>query len=181
MTERKPRPRSRKPGKGLVAARTALAALSVGLTIGGCGLLASTNSEAAQAVDTPTAAVVALVDSAPTVATTTAQPTPATTATTADGYTVRLTAGASRAGAAGETSFAVTRDGRPVTVEPYLGAQGHLVALREGDLAFLHVHPHEERLAFETTFPTGGRYRLFLQFKAAGTVHTAAFTRTVGA
>ncbi len=83
MTERKPRPRSRKPGKGLVAARTALAALSVGLTIGGCGLLASTNSEAAQAVDTPTAAVVALVDSAPTVATTTAQPTPATTATTA--------------------------------------------------------------------------------------------------
>lgn len=106
---------------------------------------------------------------------------PATTATTADGYTVRLTAGASRAGAAGETSFAVTRDGRPVTVEPYLGAQGHLVALREGDLAFLHVHPHEERLAFETTFPTGGRYRLFLQFKAAGTVHTAAFTRTVGA
>ena len=25
--------------------------------------------------------------------------------------------------------------------EPYLGAGGHLVALREGDLAFLHVHP----------------------------------------
>lgn len=110
-----------------------------------------------------------------------ALPAPAATAPTADGYTVRLTAGASRAGVAGETAFTVTRDGRPVTVEPYLGAQGHLVALREGDLAFLHVHPHAERLAFETTFPTAGRYRLFLQFKAAGAVHTAAFSRAVGA
>lgn len=109
-----------------------------------------------------------------------ALPAPATTATTSDGYTVRLTAGATHAGVAGETAFTVTRDGRPVTPEPYLGAQGHLVALRDGDLAFLHVHPHEERLAFETTFPTAGRYRLFLQFKAAGAVHTAAFTRTVG-
>ena len=25
--------------------------------------------------------------------------------------------------------------------QPYLGAKGHLVALREGDLAYLHVHP----------------------------------------
>ena len=35
----------------------------------------------------------------------------------------------------------ITRDGEPVETEPYLGAGGHLVALREGDLAFLHVHP----------------------------------------
>ena len=38
-------------------------------------------------------------------------------------------------------AFAITRDGKPVETEPYLGAGGHLVALREGDLAFLHVHP----------------------------------------
>ena len=37
--------------------------------------------------------------------------------------------------------FAITRGGKPVETEPYLGAGGHLVALREGDLAFLHVHP----------------------------------------
>ena len=32
---------------------------------------------------------------------------------------------------------------------------------------------------FETEFPTPGSYRLFLQFKHAGEVHTAAFTREV--
>jgi hypothetical protein len=31
-----------------------------------------------------------------------------------------------------------------------------------------------------TEFPTEGRYRLFLQFKHEGKVHTAAFTRDVG-
>ena len=36
----------------------------------------------------------------------------------------------------------VTRDGEPVTdLQPYLGAFGHLVAIRDGDLAYLHVHP----------------------------------------
>jgi hypothetical protein len=39
-----------------------------------------------------------------------------------------------------------TLAGRPVGgLQPYLGAKGHLVALREGDLAFLHVHPGEEQ------------------------------------
>jgi hypothetical protein len=74
--------------------------------------------------------------------------------------------------------FSITRDGRPVAVQDYLGAKGHLVALREGDLAFLHVHPDEDRLQFGATFPTAGRYRLFLQFKTEdGRLHTAAFTR----
>jgi hypothetical protein len=73
----------------------------------------------------------------------------------------------------------VTRDGRPVVVEPYLGARGHLVALRDGDLAFLHVHPDPGRLRFMAAFPTAGRYRLFLQFRAEGRVHTAEFTQEV--
>jgi hypothetical protein len=71
----------------------------------------------------------------------------------------------------------VTRAGQPVKLEPYLGASGHLVVLRQGDLAFLHVHP--EGRGFDAEFPTPGRYRLFLQFKADGHVHTAAFTREV--
>ena len=37
-------------------------------------------------------------------------------------------------------------DGEPVTdLEPYLGALGHLVAIRDGDLAYLHVHPRRRR------------------------------------
>lgn len=89
----------------------------------------------------------------------------------AGGYEVRLDAAQH-----GRLAFAITRDGTPVDPAPYLGAEGHLVALRERDLAFLHVHPEQDELAFETRFPTAGRYRLFLQFRHAGQVSTAAFT-----
>lgn len=117
-------------------------------------------------------------------------PRPATSATTDGGYRVGLDAGRVRRGAEAELRFTVTRDGRPVHVEPYLGADGHLVALRDGDLAFLHVHPsghandgggaHDDAIAFEATFPSDGRYRLFLQFKHEGAVRTVGFTEEVG-
>jgi hypothetical protein len=100
-------------------------------------------------------------------------PAPATTADV-DGFRVNLAEQADK-----QLRFSVTRGGRPATVEPYLGARGHLVALREGDLAFLHVHPDAHSLRFMAEFPTAGRYRLFLQFKVDGQVHTAAFTREV--
>jgi hypothetical protein len=118
-------------------------------------------------------------------------PEPASVATGDGGYEVRLDARHTNPGREGELRFAITRAGRPVQVEPYLGAGGHLVALREGDLAFLHVHPtgageHGGHVAgqagevgFEATFPTEGRYRLFLQFKHEGRVRTVAFTQQV--
>jgi hypothetical protein len=96
-----------------------------------------------------------------------------------DGLRVTLSDGASTAGAESQLAFAVTRHGKPVEVQEYLGARGHLVALRQGDLAFLHVHPDESSLRFMATFPTAGAYRLFLQFKVDGRVHTAAFTQAV--
>jgi hypothetical protein len=96
-----------------------------------------------------------------------------------DGLRVNLTEGASHAGEESELGFTVTRGGRAVAIENYLGAKGHLVALRQGDLAFLHVHPDENSLKFMATFPTAGRYRLFLQFQVEGRVHTAAFTQEV--
>ena len=98
---------------------------------------------------------------------------PATAHARTDGYDVGLTADG------GDLRFAITRDGEPVRTRPYLGAAGHLVALREGDLAFLHVHPDSDDVAFATEFPSAGRYRLFLQFRHGGSVHTAAFTREV--
>jgi len=77
--------------------------------------------------------------------------------------------------------FDVRREGRRVAVEPYLGAGGHLVALRWGDLAFLHVHPvSEEDIAFEVSYPDPGTYRLFLQYSVGGVVRTAAFTIAAG-
>jgi hypothetical protein len=105
-------------------------------------------------------------------------PAPAPTAVSDGGYDVRLDAGRVRPGREAALRFTITRDGAPVRTEPYLGAGGHLVALREGDLAFLHVHP-TEGVAFEATFPTAGRYRLFLQFQHEGRVQTVAFTQEV--
>ncbi|MFF8771965.1 hypothetical protein [Kitasatospora sp. NPDC015120] len=110
---------------------------------------------------------------------------------TVDGYTVTLD-GELAPGRAGQLTLNVARDGRPVTdLQPYLGAAGHLVALRAGDLAYLHVHPDGHlpegaataggpAIAFTTTAPSGGEYRLFLDFRHEGTVHTAAFTLPVG-
>lgn len=105
-------------------------------------------------------------------------PAPAAEATTDGGETVTLTgAGHLHAGEPATLEFALAdAAGRPVAVEPYLGASGHLVALRDGDLAFLHVHPSGDGVSFETAFPTAGAYRLFLQVKVGGSVRTAAFT-----
>jgi hypothetical protein len=103
-------------------------------------------------------------------------PAPATRASV-DGYDVALAASGDRDAT---LRFTITRDGEPIATEPYLGAAGHLVALREGDLAYLHVHPHEgDAVAFGAEFPSAGRYRLFLQFQHEGRVHTAAFTKVV--
>lgn len=68
--------------------------------------------------------------------------------------------------------FDVRGDTGPVRTQPYLGAGGHLVVLREGDLAYIHAHAEEDELAFDVPFPSEGRYRLYLQFKVAGTVET---------
>jgi hypothetical protein len=112
-------------------------------------------------------------------------PEPADTATV-DGYEVTLS-GTPAAGEASELGLTVRRDGRPVTdLDPYLGAFGHLVAIRGGDLAYLHVHPLGDEpsdgdrggpeVPFAVEVPSPGDYRLFFDFSHEGTVHTAAFT-----
>jgi hypothetical protein len=106
-------------------------------------------------------------------------PEPEPTAVSDGGYQVRLAAGQARPGQEADLRFTITKDGVPVETEPYLGAGGHLVALRDGDLAFLHVHPMDDSVRFAATFPTEGRYRLFLQFQHEGRVHTVAFTQEV--
>ncbi|MFD7321986.1 hypothetical protein ACFV9D_13040 [Streptomyces sp. NPDC059875] len=115
----------------------------------------------------------------------TPQPLPAAAPTaTVDGYQVAL-GGTLDPGRAGELKLTVCKGGRPVTdLEPYLGAYGHLVALRDGDLAYLHVHPNEggpgPDVSFTATAPSAGTYRLFLDFRHGGKVRTAAFTVHAG-
>ena len=109
----------------------------------------------------------------------------ATTTATVNGYTVDLT-GEVAAGSSSELTFTVSKKGKPVTnLEPYLGAFGHLVALRDGDLAFLHVHPEGDEptagdtagpeIGFVAELPTPGRYLLYLDFQVGGKVHSAPF------
>lgn len=106
------------------------------------------------------------------------------TVTTVDGFEVSLD-GDLAVGERSDLKWTVTRNDQPITsLEPYLGAYGHVVALREGDLAYLHVHPQGEEpqagetsgpeIVFEASAPTPGRYLLYLDFKVDGQVRTAA-------
>lgn len=100
-----------------------------------------------------------------------------------DGYEVELR-GDVVAGVGSEINFTVTKNGTPVEPDTYLGAAGHLVALRSGDLEYLHVHPLETDepgdIPFMMHAPSRGLYRLFLQFLHGGQVRTADFTLEVG-
>jgi hypothetical protein len=109
---------------------------------------------------------------------------------TVDGYAVTVT-GDLVPGTSSKLTLSVSMHGAPVTdLQPYLGAYGHLVALRDGDLAYLHVHPDGApgdgrtsagpQVTFYAEVPTAGAYRLYLDFQHAGTVRTAEFTAVAG-
>ncbi|TMR95735.1 hypothetical protein [Nonomuraea basaltis] len=109
---------------------------------------------------------------------------------TVDGYTVTLD-GELTPGQSSKLTLKVSNDGKPVTdLQPYLGAYGHLVALRARDLAYLHVHPDGEpgdgttkagpEIVFYAEVPSVGDYRLFLDFQHEGKVRTADFTLGAG-
>ncbi|WP_433714012.1 hypothetical protein ACQP2U_07555 [Nocardia sp. CA-084685] len=115
------------------------------------------------------------------------RPTPAATRTAiVDGYEVALD-GELVPDEGRLLTLTVLKDGEPVTdLQPYLAAYGHLVILRSGDLAYVHVHPNGEPgdgvtapgpdITFHTAVPGPGTYRLFLDFKHGDAVRTAAFT-----
>jgi hypothetical protein len=103
-----------------------------------------------------------------------------------DGYTVTLD-GDILAGDESTLTLSVRLDGEPVTdLQPYLGAYGHLVALRDGDVAYLHVHPEGEpddgrtapgpEVSFVVEVPSEGAYRLYFDFRHDNTVRTVEFT-----
>jgi len=119
------------------------------------------------------------------------QPLPAVSRTAeVDGYTVTL-GGDLEPGRESELTLSVSKDGQPVTdLQPYLEAYGHLVALRDRDLAYLHVHPAGSPddgatkpgpgITFYATAPSAGAYRLFLDFRHDNQVRTAEFTLSAG-
>ena len=111
---------------------------------------------------------------------------PPSRAAQVDEYTVTLR-GVVTPGHESALTLSVTRAGQPVTdLQPYLAAYGHLVALRDGDLAYLHVHPAGALgdattkpgpdVTFYATAPSAGAYRMFFDFQHRDVVRTAEFT-----
>jgi hypothetical protein len=100
---------------------------------------------------------------------------PNTTATV-DGYEISL-----------ETdgpmyTFVVTQDGKPVELQPYLGAGGHLVGIRTETLDYVHAHAMNAQggtVGFHVEVATPGIYVLHLDFQVDGKVHSATFVQRI--
>lgn len=107
---------------------------------------------------------------------------------TFEGYQVTLsTSKALESGAESMLTFDLKQNGKAVTdLQPYLGALGHSVILREGNLDFIHAHPMEDvsakqngKVDFMVDFPEAGIYKVFTQFQRGGKVFTTDFVVSV--
>ncbi len=105
--------------------------------------------------------------------------------TTSDSYSVQVTAPeALVTNNVTHFTYSLQKSGEPVaTIDPYLGAYGHLVVLKQGDPGiYLHAHamteaaPTDGQVTFMTTFESAGTYTLFAQFNVDGAVHTFPVT-----
>jgi len=84
-------------------------------------------------------------------------------------------------------TFEIKKGGQPVVdLQKYLGALGHTVVLREGDLQFIHAHPTQDpnsaqsgKVTFMIVFPEAGNYKLFPQFQHEGKIITSDFAVNV--
>jgi hypothetical protein len=105
-----------------------------------------------------------------------------------DGFTFELTTPAPlRSLQMQNLTFRVSKGGAPVTdLEPFLGAMGHLIVVKEDRSQFVHSHPMEPANAdparrggpavvFSALFPVPGLYKAWGQFQHRGTVLTVPF------
>ncbi|MGJ1445848.1 hypothetical protein ACR79S_04085 [Sphingobacterium spiritivorum] len=100
-----------------------------------------------------------------------------------DGYTVTLLNGNDLRTNTGQSlQFSIEKDGKILNekdIETYLGANAHIVMISQADKDFLHIHPmsdHRFPIYAETYILKSGLYRIWVQFKTDGKVHTADFT-----
>lgn len=113
-----------------------------------------------------------------------------------DGYRIDYNFPAEiKAGEEVSYSLIVEKENEDITIEPYLGAMGHGVVLRDGNLDFIHTHAagmdgmggmqgmdHKMSggvIEFSTTFPEAGIYKIFTQFQVKGKVITSDYTINV--
>jgi hypothetical protein len=75
-----------------------------------------------------------------------------------------------------------------IDLQPYLGAFGHSLVVRDGVSAWVHSHPVDDgrvltprsrggpEVAFDAWFATPGRYRAWTQFMRGGEIQAVSFT-----
>ncbi len=107
----------------------------------------------------------------------------------ADDGTVAVSArGTVAVGNNGRLELAVSDTaGRPVELGSYLGTSAHVTGFHTETGAAVHMHPLGEpqvdedatRLTFHTQFTEPGDYRLFVQVRVDGMLHTVPVTVTV--
>ena len=82
-------------------------------------------------------------------------------------------------------------NGAALTVEPYMGMAAHAVVVRDDGKVFVHLHPMGTTpsvgampamsgempgvFEFPWAFPRAGKYRVWVQFRRAGAIRSAAF------
>ncbi|MDX3917435.1 MULTISPECIES: hypothetical protein [Olivibacter] len=100
-----------------------------------------------------------------------------------DGFTVTLLNGNDfKTNGNQRLQFTVEKDGRKLEekdMENYLGAPAHIVMIGQVDKNFLHIHPVSKEgfpIYAETHVEKAGIYRLWVQFRIDGVVHTVDFT-----
>ncbi|HRH93922.1 MAG TPA: hypothetical protein PKV72_05325 [Candidatus Peribacteria bacterium] len=72
-------------------------------------------------------------------------------------------------------AYEVTKNGKPVALEDYLGAKGHAIVLT-ADGQYLHAHADTDALSFRVTLPAADAfYRTFVEFQSEGNVHGTSF------
>ena len=103
-----------------------------------------------------------------------------------DGYKVTLENGSDlRTNRTQELKVLVEKDGKKLSendIEQYLGATAHIVMVGQADKEYLHIHPVTNArypIYAQTIIKKPGAYRIWVEFKAAGKVHTADFTVNV--
>jgi hypothetical protein len=85
-----------------------------------------------------------------------------------------------------EVKLTDTATGAPLTGwEPWLGAWGHMFAIRDGATEPMHAHPDEDSIVrtaegtsvtFDVLFPRTGRYGVWVQVQRNGVVVTLPFS-----
>ena len=99
-----------------------------------------------------------------------------------DGYKVTLENGNDfKTNRAQHLKISVEKEGKKLSesdLQQYLGASAHIVMIGKADKDFLHIHPVSDSrypVFAETRVGKAGIYRMWVQFKIDGQVHTADF------